>query len=153
MFCSREYQLTSRFNQQNEKSISSLIFMLVCSYLLHLHCKCLLIASVSPQNPPNSPIFFLVSFENCNICLCSKGHCTSVKKSDLWFLLLVRNWQRFLLVTVVYSNSSTSSYIQVLKLKIQDSHQLFINRNQLETSKQTFLSKTWISLQNSIVQC
>ena len=32
---------------------------------------------------------------------------------DLWFLLLVRNRQRFLLVAVVYSNN-TSTYVQVL---------------------------------------
>ena len=64
---------------------------------------------------------------------------------DLWFLLLVRNRQRFLLVAVVYSNNNTSSYVQVLRLifllEIQDSHRLFIQRNQLETPKQTFPTK------------
>ena len=52
--------------------------------------------------------------------------------------------QRFLLVAVVYSYN-TSRYVQVLGLiflpEIQDSHRLFIHRNQLETLKQTFLAK------------
>ena len=61
--------------------------------------------------------------------------------------------ERLLLVTVVYSNSSTSRYVQVLRLKIQDSYKLFIHRDQLETSKQTFPSKTRLSWQNCIVQC
>ena len=86
-------------------------------------------------------------------CLCSWGSLckeiayNKVISNDLWFLLLVRNRQRFLLVAVVYSNScSTSSYVQVLKnykLKIQDSHRQFIHRNQLETSKQTFPTKLY----------
>ena len=74
-----------------------------------------------------------------------------ISSVDLWFLLLVRNRQRFLLVTVVYSNNNTSSYVQVLRLiltdflplEIQDSHRLFIHRNQLETPKQTFPAKLY----------
>ena len=39
------------------------------------------------------------------------------------------------------NNCSTSSYVQVFRLKMQDSHRLFIHRNQLETPKQTFPGK------------